>query len=36
MLVLIVVLVVAVALIVLWTARLVRKRRNGGPGLPPR
>jgi len=35
MLVLLAAVVVAVTLIVLWTLRLVRKRRSGGPELPP-
>jgi hypothetical protein len=35
MLVLGAVVVVPVTLIVLWTVRLVRKRRSGGPELPP-
>ena len=35
MLVLAAAVVVAVTLIVLWTVRLFRNRRHGGPGLPP-
>jgi len=35
MLVLVAAVVVAVTLIVLWTVRLIRNRRSGGPGLPP-
>jgi hypothetical protein len=27
--------IVVVTLIVLWTVRLVRKQKPGGPGLPP-